>query len=111
MNKQRVLVIDDVRTFQFDAAYARTFTEGLRLIDSQPWDEVWLDHDLGGDDTIYPIVLAMEEAAYYGCRFHIGMVFVHTDNPVGRQNITRALERYYPLQQVFLSAEDLVANL
>ena len=45
-----ILVIDDLRTFTFDASYARTSAEGLAML-NQPWTQIWLDHDLGADDT------------------------------------------------------------
>lgn len=51
----QVLVIDDIRTFE-GVTHARTAAEGIRLLESQEWDEVWLDHDLGGCGTIRPVV-------------------------------------------------------
>jgi hypothetical protein len=45
-----ILVIDDQRIFNFpDAVHVTTSQEGIKLLDSQEWDEVWLDHDLGED--------------------------------------------------------------
>jgi hypothetical protein len=29
-------------------------------------DELWLDHDLGGDDSIMPVVTLPKEAAFTG---------------------------------------------
>lgn len=46
-----VLVIDDQRIFKVpeNAIHATTSQEGIKLLDSQAWDEVFLDHDLGSD--------------------------------------------------------------
>jgi hypothetical protein len=57
-------------------------------------DELWLDHDLGGDDTIMPVVTLMEEAAFSGRPFHIGTVFVHSANPIGADTVVRSLTRW-----------------
>lgn len=95
----KVLVIDDIRTFTFEAAYARTSQQGLEMLSGGEWDEVWLDHDLGWGGTIMPVVAVMEERGFNGDPFPVGRVVIHTSNPVGRANIARALERYYTIQQ------------
>lgn len=95
--RNHILVIDDLRTFDFDATYARTVSEGMALV-SHPkgWDEVWLDHDLGGKDTIRPVVVMLETRAYFGYPANIGLIVICTDNPVGRKWMLQALEKYYP---------------
>jgi hypothetical protein len=47
----QTLIIDDQRIFKIPkkAIHATTSQEGIKLLDSQPWDEVFLDHDLGSD--------------------------------------------------------------
>ncbi len=57
-------------------------------------DELWLDHDLGGDDSIMPVVTLMEEAAFDGRPFRIGTVFVHSANPIGSETVVRSLTRW-----------------
>lgn len=94
----RVLVIDDMRDFGWGGweTYARTLEEGMeQLLDPQGWDEVWLDHDLGGDSTIRPLVLLLEEAAINGNHFPIGKIVICTDNSVGRDWIKAAIEKHY----------------
>nr|WP_240529879.1 cyclic-phosphate processing receiver domain-containing protein [Streptomyces mangrovisoli] len=54
-------------------------------------DELWLDHDLGGDDSILPVVTLLEEAAFDGRPFRIGTVFVHSANPIGAETVVRSL--------------------
>ncbi|MFJ7969073.1 cyclic-phosphate processing receiver domain-containing protein [Streptomyces sp. NPDC096324] len=57
-------------------------------------DELWLDHDLGGDDTIMPVVTLLEEAAFNGRPFQVGTVFVHSANPIGAETVMRSLARW-----------------
>jgi len=42
----RTLLIDDIRELQADRT-ARTFDEALAALQSEVWDHVYLDHDLG----------------------------------------------------------------
>jgi hypothetical protein len=95
-----VLVIDDRRVMAFPAVYARTLGEGLRLIEERPWRQVWLDHDLGGDETIMPIVELLEQRALDGRPLPIGTICVHSANPPGAMTISAALERWYRLRRV-----------
>lgn len=61
--------------------------------------ELWLDHDLGSGDEdpidVRPLVLMLEEAAYYDLPYRIDTIVICTDNPVGRSYIHAALDRYY----------------
>lgn len=54
------VLIDDVRTFRDGrpCLVARSSGAGVALLRSLegPLDELWLDHDLAGDDTIWPVV-------------------------------------------------------
>ncbi|MEU2723600.1 cyclic-phosphate processing receiver domain-containing protein [Streptomyces smyrnaeus] len=89
-----VLGIDDLRQLPGAARVARTSCEGIQLLREHRdsfIDELWLDHDLGGDDTIMPVVALLEEAAFSGRPFHIGTIFIHSANPVGAETIVRAL--------------------
>jgi hypothetical protein len=105
---KRVLVIDDVKEFTFPADcsvdYARTLDDGVlllrailqtSLINASAEFELWLDHDLGGDDTIRPLVLALAESAFYGDIYPIDRVVICSANPVGVKWIQSTLERYY----------------
>jgi len=95
-----ILVIDDLRTFNFEAVYARTSEEGLYAIGFPWFNEIWLDHDLGGDDTVMPVVLRLEEMGWEGIPYPANHIVVHSSNPPGVRNIRRALERYYYVHQV-----------
>lgn len=90
------LVIDGARTFiGMDAHYARTLREGFDLLYSQRWDELYLDHDLGGKSTIMPLVVRMENDAFDGKPADVGTIFVHTGNSVGAAQMMQALGGWY----------------
>ncbi|MFI5641598.1 cyclic-phosphate processing receiver domain-containing protein [Streptomyces goshikiensis] len=92
-----ILGIDDLRPLPRATRIARTSREGIQLLEEHRdsfIDELWLDHDLGGDDTIMPVVTLMEEAAFNGQPFQIGAVFVHSANPIGAATVVRSLARW-----------------
>ncbi|MGW3911438.1 cyclic-phosphate processing receiver domain-containing protein [Streptomyces sp. NPDC005070] len=92
-----ILGIDDLRPLPGCTRIARTSREGIQLLEEHRdsyIDELWLDHDLGGDDTIMPVVTLMEEAAFNGRPFQIGTVFVHSANPIGAETVVRSLARW-----------------
>ncbi|MET7388525.1 cyclic-phosphate processing receiver domain-containing protein [Streptomyces sp. NPDC005529] len=92
-----ILGIDDLRPLPWTTRIARSSGEGIKLLQEHRdsfIDELWLDHDLGGDDSISPVVTLMEEAAFNGRPFRIGMVFVHSANPIGAETVVRSLTRW-----------------
>ncbi|MET8701984.1 cyclic-phosphate processing receiver domain-containing protein [Kitasatospora sp. NPDC004723] len=92
-----ILGIDDLRPLPRATRIARTSHEGIRLLEEHRncvIDELWLDHDLGGDDTIMPVVTLLEEAAFNGQPFRIGAVLVHSANPIGAETVVRSLTRW-----------------
>jgi hypothetical protein len=92
-----VLGVDDLRSLPIVTRLARTSRDGVLLLEEhrdQAIDELWLDHDLGGDDSIMPVVALLEEAAFDGRPFQIGMVYVHSANPSGAETIVRVLRRW-----------------
>lgn len=92
-----ILGIDDLRPLPRATRIARTSREGVRLLLEHRdgfIDELWLDHDLGGDDSIMPVVTLLEEAAFDGRPFRIGTVFVHSANPIGAATVVRSLTRW-----------------
>ena len=112
--KENILVVDDVRVMKFEATYARTIKQAKELLQSGAWDEVWLDHDLdfhfdthdeaveawqsAATSTTRPLVEWMEDAD-----LDIGMVIIHTGNPVGKQWIA---QRLLPCYNVALTSGD-----
>jgi hypothetical protein len=94
-----IVLVDDLRSFVDGrvAQVARTSTAGIEALErhrEQRLDELWLDHDLGGDDTIWPVVEVLEQAAFEGCPFDIGVVYIHSANPPGAEKIMQALRRW-----------------
>lgn len=79
------LLIDDVRTFDVEHI-ARTPEEAKRILKEQNITHLYLDHDLGVDESGYDIVnWAIENDCLPKWIQIVSM------NPVGRMNIERAL--------------------
>jgi hypothetical protein len=75
------VLIDDTRSFGDNrpCRVARTSAQGVALLTSlrhSHIDELWLDHDLGGDDTIWPVIRLLEHASLGGQPLDVGMVHV-----------------------------------
>jgi hypothetical protein len=102
-----ILVIDDVKTFPFpndpdDVVYARTLSDGtVWLTEAEAAgvriSELWLDHDLGGDDTIRPICLMLAERAFNGNPYPVSRIVICSLNPVGIDWMWSTLSPYYNL--------------
>jgi hypothetical protein len=95
----RIVLVDDLRSFVDGrvAQVARTSAAGIEALEryrGQRLDELWLDHDLGGDDTIWPVVEVLERAAFEERPFDIGVVYIHSANPAGAARIMRVLQRW-----------------
>jgi hypothetical protein len=78
-----VVLIDDVRWFRdarpcLMARSSRKGVELLRSLAGQPIAELWLDHDLGGDDTVMPVIDFLCEM-----RFEVAQIFIHSFNTRG----------------------------
>ncbi|MFI5835852.1 cyclic-phosphate processing receiver domain-containing protein [Micromonospora sp. NPDC051300] len=94
-----IALIDDLRSFVDGrpAEVARTSAAGVELLARHRdgrLDELWLDHDLGGDDTIWPVVEVLERAAFDGRPLDIGVVVVHSANPSGAEKVALVLRRW-----------------
>lgn len=103
-----VLLVDDERDFRDEREHivARTSAYALDILSAlrstgQPVSELWLDHDLGGDDTTMRIVDMLSEAAAFGDPYPVSNIYVHSMNNVGNQQILRSLRNYgYAAQHV-----------
>lgn len=100
----KTVIIDDNRIFLnegfADAIYLRTSGEAVAYLNCCRAGNfvpanVWLDHDLGGADTIMPVVEWLEEEAHNRPESGWLNVFfsVHSQNPVGADTVVRALRR------------------
>lgn len=110
-----IVVIDDERSLsrQFTASQntevvtLRSSSEALEFFrDNEKShleiERLYLDHDLGGDDTIMPVVDYLAEQAYHGNDLGIEMIHIHTMNPAGRRAMHIALGNYYDVRLVGL---------
>lgn len=96
-----VLVIDDERRFFFDAEYARTLYDAHRLLlGGREWTQVWLDFDMGRGITTQELVRQVGRMANGGIVLPVEQFVVHTQNPVGRAEIHRALDGIYSVVDV-----------
>lgn len=80
------LLIDDERNLNTDAV-ARTAEAGRKLLAMGGWEVVCLDHDLGGQESGYDVLTWGLDRGYIPDR-----VQLVTSNPVGRKNMSAALE-------------------
>ncbi|GGO14274.1 cyclic-phosphate processing receiver domain-containing protein [Micromonospora parathelypteridis] len=102
--RRTIVLIDDLRSFADgrSAEVARTSAAGVDLLDRYRYrrlDELWLDHDLGGDDTIWPVVEVLERAAFDKRPFDVGVINVHSANPGGAAKIAQVLRHWgYPVR-------------
>ncbi|MET8283092.1 cyclic-phosphate processing receiver domain-containing protein [Micromonospora sp. NPDC005174] len=97
--RRTIVLIDDLRSFADGrrAEVARTSAAGVDLLCRYRYrrlDELWLDHDLGGDDTIWPVVQILERAAFDNRPFDVGVINVHSANPAGAAKITQVLRHW-----------------
>lgn len=99
-----ILVVDDERTLtkldaDHDVTYARNVIVAILCLCNGPFDEIWLDHDLGGNETIRPFVDMLEEVAVTTGVLHCNRIVAHSMNPVGRRYIRLALGDLYPVRE------------
>lgn len=104
MERPLVLVVDDERDIRrdlvpsgTDVVVCRSSSEAISSIreisDShRPVEQIWFDHDLGGDDTIMPFVHEIVELHQRGLLPPVGQFVVHTSNPVGAELLMKILE-------------------
>jgi hypothetical protein len=91
-----VVVIDDLRTFAFDAVHARTSRQGIDVLASclaagQRLDALWLDYNLGRGDTGMAVVSWLVSRADE-MRPLVGEVDVHSSDAFGARRMMAALE-------------------
>lgn len=106
-----VLVIDDLRILHLDPdvfgdceiRYARNAEQGIGDLSCYQWDQVWLDHDLGLEETIKPVVDFIVENQK---DLDIRTIFVHSSNVVGRRNVIRFLETYTDYEIFEINLQD-----
>lgn len=114
-----IIVIDDERTFDINLGaciwYARTSNEGLAAV-TRAWtnaalrygeyvEALYLDHDLGGEDTIMPVVDFLYVSGMKSGIMNpsdvlrppdfIENIYVHSQNPTAADTIVPLLSPLY----------------
>lgn len=95
----KILVIDDQRIFNFpNVIHCTTSQAGLEyLYNLQPWDEVWLDHDMGMDSygSGSDLVDLIEESHETGeePKPDVLRFYIHSFNPAGSEYMLRVLKK------------------
>lgn len=113
-----ILLVDDERDFREPRGHmvARTSREALDALHivretGQILDELWLDHDLGGDDTTLVVLDMLAEASAIGDPYPVRQVYVHSMNNVGAATLMRSLRTYmYPVQRISASEYLIVSD-
>lgn len=105
---KKILLIDDLRNFkpeielEGELIVTRTSAEALAYLEANPDAEfasIWFDHDLGMPtedviDTTMPVLDHLAYKAFTGEPVDVEMVYVHTSNRVGRDQIVASLTNY-----------------
>lgn len=105
---KKILLIDDLRNFkegfvqEGELVITRTSAEALAYLEADPTAEfasIWFDHDLGMPtedviDTTMPVLDHLAYRAFTGDPVDVEMVYVHTSNRVGRDQIVASLTNY-----------------
>ena len=86
------LYLDDVRTPPIGYVLAKTVEEAIDIIENNQIDRLSLDHDLG-EDEFGEIRKTGYDLVKYICEHRIAAnaIFLHTSNPVGRDNMYETL--------------------
>jgi hypothetical protein len=89
------VLIDDVRRFRDGrpCQIARSSPAGVALLEQHRHGRIhhlWLDHDLVGDDDIWPVIHLLENASLAGEPFQIGLIHIHASRsgPAHRMGIS-----------------------
>ena len=98
----KILILEDSKRrhkafrakYGFDLTIVETTSEAIELLESQEWDTLFLDHDLGGETMVdsgsgtgYEVAKWLSEHPERKPR----QIILHSYNPVGRANMKAAL--------------------
>jgi hypothetical protein len=88
------LLIDDLRRMEVDCT-VRTFDQGMKMLELGGWGTLYIDHDLGENEdnlngyALINYLIDLDMAA--GENRTADKIVIVSSNPVGRENIERAL--------------------
>jgi len=90
------LFLDDLRPCPDNFILAKNVPQCRILLQHNEVNVISLDHDLGDLETGYSLVKWLVEAGLDDESIYPKVIYLHTANPVGRENMFRLLERYKP---------------
>lgn len=94
---EKLLYVDDIRepniirysTYSYEIIVSRSYDYSINMLNTCKFNAIDLDHDLGEEKTGYDICKYIIEN-----NIKLDRVYIHTSNPVGRDNMKQLLERY-----------------
>jgi len=96
------VLIDDVRSFRDGrpALVARTSADGVDLLTSLAQtriEDLWLDHDLTGQDSIAPVIAYLVDRASAGRPLDVGTIHIHASRagPAHEMGVTLRAAGYH----------------
>lgn len=99
------VLIDDTRAFRDGrpCLVARSSAAAVVLLGDLQGariDHLWLDHDLGGDDDVWPVVRLLEDAHLAGSPYDVGLVHVQASRSGPAHRIGVSMRRLgYPTER------------
>lgn len=86
------LYVDDLRDCPVGFTLARTYDEAIHLLENNKVEVLSLDHDLGEDSDGKLLPTGYDLVKYF-CEngLRANRIYMHTDNPVGRENMFETL--------------------
>ncbi|WP_338593209.1 cyclic-phosphate processing receiver domain-containing protein [Paenibacillus sp. Y5S-9] len=86
------LYVDDLRDYPEGFVVARTYYEAIHILETRKVAILTLDHDLGEDVDGVELPNGYDLVKYF-CEHGLraDKIYIHTDNPVGRQNMYETL--------------------
>jgi hypothetical protein len=111
MQPPLIVVVDDRRVFRnevltendvslLDVQYFRNTHDAVTgisalVLDGSQISQLWLDHDLGGDDTTWPVVDLLVLTAYQQEPLLVENILIHSMNIGERDRIYNHLQYWY----------------
>lgn len=92
----QIVIVDDERIHPKGDIHLKTSAEALSWLEgSKGCKELWLDHDLGGEDTTRPVALWLAELGFNEKPYLVEAIYIHSMNPVGADYLLKTLNKYY----------------
>ena len=97
------LYLDDIREPKYhNMCVVRNYEDCINVIANNHIDFLSLDHDLGEEKTGYDVAKYLVQEG-----IEIEHINIHSANPVGRDNITQLIQRYFPKTRITFKTKNL----